>query len=104
MSGALVASHDQALHAIGERLEQPGTDPLLRTVVAGVITLHLALPSPTGRPNPDCEDCHGTGQHKQFGLAVHCHCRCPWCTGCDEPVCGGPCPTVEVIADRLGLL
>ena len=105
MSSLLIATHDQALHAIAERLEQPGTDELLRGVVLAVLVIHHSLPSPTGRPDADCASCEGKGWFPApSGGREHCHCRCPWCVGCEEPVCEGPCPTVEAIAQRLDLL
>lgn len=116
MTGPLIATHDQAVHAIAERINQPGTDQLLRGVILAVLPIHASLPSPTGRPNPDCWSCHGRGWVEGERTACdglltravttreHCHCRCPWCSGCEEPLCDGPCPTVEAIAERLDLL
>lgn len=116
MNELLIATHDQAMHAIAERLEQPGTDQLLRGVVLAVLVIHHSFPSPTGRPDADCPTCEGRGWFEGErtvcdGLLArteatreHCHCRCPWCSGCEEPVCEGPCPTVEAIAERLDLL
>lgn len=101
----LIATHDQAMHAIAERLEQPGTDELLRGVVLKVLVIHHSFPSPTGRPDADCPTCEGRGWFKSERVErEHCHCRCPWCSGCEEPLCEGPCPTVEAIAERLDLL
>ncbi|SCL32105.1 hypothetical protein GA0070616_4388 [Micromonospora nigra] len=105
MTGLLIASHDHAVHAIRERLEQPGTDELLRGVVLAVLPVHASYPSSTGRPDPDCPSCEGRGWFTtEERDREHCHCRCPWCTGCEEPLCAGPCPTVGAIAGRLDLL
>ncbi|MEU4781054.1 hypothetical protein [Micromonospora sp. NPDC023633] len=104
MNDLLIATHDQALHAIHQRLEQPGTDELLRGVVLAVLPIHASDPSATGRPDPDCFACEGRGWFDApSGGREHCHCRCPWCLGCEEPLCEGPCPTVEAIAGRLDL-
>lgn len=112
----LIATHDQALHAIRERLEQPGTDELLRGVVLRILSIHASVPPEATDPRPDCWSCGGKGWVEAErtvcdGLLArteatreHCHCRCPWCSGCDEPLCDGPCPTVEAIAERLDLL
>ncbi|MEV6798523.1 hypothetical protein AB0M91_09265 [Micromonospora rifamycinica] len=101
----LIASHDQAVYAIRQHLERPGTNELLRGVVLAVLPIHASYPSPWGAgPNPDCESCEGRGWFATEEVArEHCHCRCPWCGGCDEPLCGGPCSTVAAIAGRLDL-
>ncbi|MFI1195500.1 hypothetical protein ACH4T9_19895 [Micromonospora sp. NPDC020750] len=105
MTALLIATHDQALHAIGERTAQPGTDPLLVSVVAAAMTAHRSYPSPTNRPDPDCFTCHGLGRYQPDGAAepLHCHCRCPWCGSCEQPLCEGPCETVAVIGAALGI-
>lgn len=109
MTDLLIATHDQAVHAIREHLNRPGTDQLLRGVVFCVLEVHPSYPSPWGPgPNPDCEACQGAGSFfvPDSGQVEpeHCHCRCPWCAGCDEPLCSGPCPTVKAIAMRLDLI
>ena len=105
MNALLIATHDQAVHAVREHLERPGTDQLLRGVVLSVLSIHASYSSPWGSgPNPDCESCQGRGWFATSDVErEHCHCRCPWCAGCDEPLCVGPCPTVQAIADRLDL-
>ncbi|MET7949240.1 hypothetical protein [Micromonospora sp. NPDC005324] len=103
MSDLLIASHDQAVHAIREYVNRDGVDELLRGVILRVLDVHPADPSATGRPDPDCS-CEGRGWRLIGGGREHCHCRCPWCLGCEEPLCFGPCPTVEVIAERLDLI
>ncbi|MGW5556882.1 hypothetical protein ACWER9_06620 [Micromonospora sp. NPDC003944] len=116
MTDLLIASHDQAVHAIREHVNQDGVDELLRGVVLTVVEVHPSYPSPTGKPEPDCWSCEGKGWFEREGTVCdgllarvemvreHCHCRCPWCSGCDEPLCDGPCPTVEAIAHRLDLI
>ncbi|PZF98533.1 hypothetical protein [Micromonospora deserti] len=104
MTGLLIATHDQAVHAIREHVRRPGVDELLRGVVLRVLDVHSSDPSSTGRPDPDCFGCQGRGWFDApHGGREHCHCRCPWCLGCEEPLCFGPCPTVEVIVERLDL-
>lgn len=105
MTGLLIATHDQACHAALEHVAAPGTDPALQAVVAAVVPLHYITLPPNGlRPDPDCIGCHGTGAVTgPDGEPEHCHCRCPWCAGCDEPVCAGPCPTVAAVVGALGL-
>ncbi len=105
MNDVLIASHDQAVHAIRAHVNQPGTDELLRGVVLRVLDVHSSYTSPWNGPNPDCESCKGRGWFATANAdREHCHCRCPWCSGCDEPLCRGACPTVEAIAQRLDLL
>ncbi|MBM7083619.1 hypothetical protein [Micromonospora humidisoli] len=105
----LIATHDQAVHAIRQRLERPGTDQLLRGVVLRVLDIHQPYHSKTNAPDPDCGGCDGGGfidsEPEDGGPPVrrHCHCSCPWCTGCEEPLCRGVCPTVAAIAERLDL-
>lgn len=109
MNALLIATHEQACHAILEHAAAPGVDPTLRAVIAAVAPLHyVVLPDPPMRPHPDCWTCHGLGvvevPAEAGGGTEHCHCRCPWCAGCDEPLCWGPCPTVHAIAEALGLI
>ncbi|MGW3608967.1 hypothetical protein ACWD6N_03610 [Micromonospora sp. NPDC005163] len=110
MNGLLIATHDQAVDAIIERLPQLAMHLMVRDALAGVLEIHRAEPSETNRPNPECGSCEGIGwieyAEVEDGPTVreHCHCRCPWCVGCEEPLCTGPCPTVEAIAEALGLL
>lgn len=101
----LILTHDHALYALDERIRQPGTDPLLRSVVAAVMVAHTSLPSGTNRPSPDCPYCHGAGSYQPPGAVgpVHCHCRCPWCGSCEQPLCEGPCETVAVVGAALGI-
>lgn len=106
----LIATHDQAQHAIGEALiDRLRAGDQLASALTSVQTVHIALPDPTGRPDPDCPGCEGTGtlvyQDDDGGeeSGDHCHCRCPWCAGCHEPVCEGPCETIATIAEALGL-
>jgi len=102
MTPALIATHDQVVHAITERVSAVGT-PALRRVVLSVLAVHVAHPSPTGRPEPDCPGCQGTGLVDLEDSREHCHCRCPWCD-CDQPLCAGPCLTVGAIADAVGII
>ncbi|MBM0275120.1 hypothetical protein [Micromonospora tarensis] len=106
MTDLLIATHDQALHAIREHVTQPGVDPLLRAVVIGVIDCHPANPPTKLTPDPDCWGCDGAGWIVSWtdGSREHCHCACPWCAGCDDPLCEGPCETVQAIAEALGLI
>lgn len=99
----LVASHDHALYAIDQHLLGLDVADPLHRVVTAVMTVHIAQPSPTGRPDPDCWACEGTGTYDQHGEREHCHCRCPWCVGCSQPVCDGPCETVAAVGAELGI-
>lgn len=113
MNLTIPLSHDHALHAIG--LVVADVDPTLRRVVAAVMTVHIAQPSPTGRPEPDCYACEGKGWFEREATGCdgmlarteivreHCHCRCPYCVGCSEPVCDGPCETIAAIGAALGI-
>jgi hypothetical protein len=105
----LAITHDQVLHAIDEKLlADADRGPLWRAVV-GVLTIHTAQPAPDNRPDPVCPTCDGTGRwdiEAEDGepfASGHCHCQCPWCVGCSQPVCEGPCETVAAIGARLGL-
>ncbi|WP_431976154.1 hypothetical protein [Micromonospora haikouensis] len=108
MTDLLIATHDQALHAIREHVDQPDVAPVLRAVVIGVVDVHPAHPPMTRTPDPDCWSCNGSGWvdgvTEDGGGRQHCHCVCPWCLGCDEPLCTGPCETVAAVAEALGLL
>lgn len=101
----LIATHDHAVHAIGERLDA-ATPQQLRSALIAVLTIHINAPSPTLTPDPDCAECQGSGSYfvPEAGGRVHCHCACSFCYGCQAWTCEGPCETVEAIADRLGLL
>lgn len=115
MADLFIASHEQAAYEIGERIlaspttarpPAPATAEQLRRAVVAAMTIHIALPPVSLDPNPDCPTCRGAGTYEvaEAGGPVHCHCRCPFCSGCNEPTCEGPCPTVEAIADAFGLL
>jgi hypothetical protein len=102
----LIATHDQALHAIRQYIDRPDIDPILRAVVAGVVDCHPAHPPTTRTPDPDCWGCSGAGWidcPTEDGGRQHCHCTCPWCAGCDDPLCAGPCETVAAIVEALRL-
>lgn len=99
----LIATHDQVVHAVTQRVGAAGTDPVLQRVVLAVLAVHVTQPSPTNRPDPDCPGCFGTGLVDLEGGREHCHCRCPWCD-CGEPLCAGPCLTVGVIANAVGVV
>ncbi|TDC35669.1 hypothetical protein E1211_15295 [Micromonospora sp. 15K316] len=109
MTGLLIATHDQAVHAIREHLNRPDTNQLLRGVVFRVLDIHHAeLPEQGCRPWTDCGTCFGQGRFECTDDGVnththHCHCQCPWCVGCEESLCRGACPTVAAIAERLDL-
>lgn len=109
MNELLIATQDQALHAIAHHIGQPGTDPALTATVNAVLAVHfIDPPEDGGKPWTDCRDCGGSGvvvHVDEDGVATrHCHCQCPWCAGCDEALCAGLCPTVEAIARALRLI
>lgn len=102
-------THDQVEHAIVQHLAGDGVAQSTRAVVLPVLTIHRAEPPQSLRPDVDCWICHGAGwltapAELADGDRYHCHCACPWCAGCEGPLCEGPCPTVEAIATGLGLI
>ena len=109
MTDLLIATQDQALHALRAHVDQPGIDPTLTALVHAVAAVHrIDPPEDGGKPWADCQDCGGSGvvvHISEDGVATrHCHCQCPWCAGCDEALCGGLCPTVAAMARALGLI
>lgn len=105
----LIATQDQALHAIRQHVDQPGADPALTALVHAVLAVHaIDPPEDGGKPWTDCVECGGSGvvvHISEDGVATrHCHRQCPWCAGCDEALCSGPCPTVTAMARALGLI
>lgn len=102
-------THDQVEHAIVQALAGDGVAQVVRDIVLPVLTIHRAEPPESMRPVVDCLTCHGLGvveienDDADFSLE-HCHCVCPWCSGCEEPLCLGACPTVAAIAKGLGLI
>lgn len=114
MADVLIATQEHALHEIGERIRPapgnltppaPATLEQLRRAVVAVLMTHIALP-PDGGPDFTCDVCHGHGSYLEpvTGEMEHCHCGCPYCSGCMAPLCYGPCETVEDIAQALGLM
>lgn len=110
MNGLLIVTQEQALAAIRHHhISQPGVDPALTATVNAVLAVHrIDPPEDGGKPWADCPECGGSGtvvHVSEDGVATrHCHCQCPWCAGCEESLCGGPCPTVVAIARALGLI
>ncbi|MFG3709499.1 hypothetical protein [Micromonospora sp. NPDC047730] len=109
MNGLLIVTQEQAMAAIRDHIGQPGIDPALTATVNAVLAVHrIDPPEDGGKPWADCQECGGSGvvvHISDEGVASrHCHCQCPWCAGCDEALCAGPCPTVAAIARALGLL
>jgi len=101
----IVMTHDHALCALDERIRRTGVDRQVVAVVAAIMTVHNGLPPERTTPDPDCAWCHGSGLYLPDGavLPQHCHCRCPWCAGCEMPVCDGPCETVAAVGAALGI-
>lgn len=101
-----VLTHDGAVSALHR---YAAGDARLTAVVGAITLVHtVERPEHGRRPDPDCIDCLGSGIAEYASLddtviRRHCCCRCPWCVGCDNPVCEGPCPTVIAVGAALGI-